>query len=121
MNVLEQWRGWQQRLPKRILKGRPIELEFLKEVLHVAPDKYSGTDRLYYYVPADKSFYTSIAHWDAGNMFANRTGEATALSAQEFAAVAGQKKDALAQNLPRQEQAELEKVFRAILDILLHS
>lgn len=70
MTGLEIREAWLPKLREHFAQDPPgfLSLDFLTEVLDVAPDGFSGTDKEYYF--KDGSFYALIHHWDGGNMFA---------------------------------------------------
>lgn len=119
VGTLEMWKAWQFSLPKIFeVKGTEyIELEFLKEVIDVAPDNYSGTDNVYYF--KDGKAFMRVSHWDGGNMFANRSGDPELLSRDKFVDVLNRQKQKILKKLSEQEKSEFEAVFQDVVDILV--
>ena len=115
MNSLEMWSYWKDLLPDYLERDYE-ELGFLQEVIEVEPDRYGGTNRVFYF--KEGVFYTCLSHWDGGNFMANRSYEHTALSKEAFTEILDKKKSNILSTLPKDEKLEFELVFNDVTSLL---
>ena len=117
MNETSIWSYWKERLLDYLSKKEYIELGFLSEIVEVAPDRYSGIDKIFYF--ENGAFHTCLRHWDGGNFTANRSYNRTVLCKQDFIKILEDKKAIILCELPNAEKAKFESVFEDVKEILL--
>ena len=120
--LIDGWREWPERL--RSMKADPhyddrIRLYFLDKKMWVAPDGYSGEDKICYYSKKRGCFYTLIDHWDGGNFRAGFTRHETLLSAEDLQALFTESKKRHMQKFDGPEQDEFLEVYNSIEQVLM--
>lgn len=117
MDSMKIWRHWAEVLPDYFKKYACVELEFLKEVIEIEPNRYGGTDRIFYYKGG--CFHTAFSHWDGGNMWGNVTCDRTPLTKEALAEVLDSRKTHILSELAESERPEFEHVFNEVKHFLL--
>jgi len=111
------WLRTYQNIIDCLENNRYIEFDFLKDVIEVEPDGYGGTNRVFYF--EDGVFYSRLSHWDAGNMFANRSYAHARISKTYFACHLDKKKTEILQKLSEEDKIKVEPIYNDIQTLLL--